>query len=610
MILSALLSLAMLFASCSSGTDTEEEATKADTGVSEETDEVNETESGTETETETEQATEAPEPIPQDEVIDYAAIISKWKEYLDFAPPAAADRLSATELFKTGVNDQTAFGGNKVTTTATVYGKLALCSIVTEGYTTDFTTGVPKATRYVQQKIYNMETGQIIMNLSISGYFVENSATADSYTVTFPQDYANANYLGIAKIVYADYDMNKLDENGLPAPGYNYTYRYIDASGETLYEGKEDVVCEVVSSQGNVSIVDFDGKLYACTDGEIFYTFAEGENLRQIVYLPYEYKGNRYYVDNDRVQIADENYNLVANAEISSTIDLTQATLLGNGNVLLIGEIAAEENADFENVQVYTAIVDATTGELREIDTDFAITNIITDFDAKDGITLKEGNYAYAEIKRFADGKLSSDVESVILDESLSIVATLPDIVKNQTSIVRVLGNGDLLVRGTGANDTLYYSIDLDAIANAASLYANYEDVQFIKNGFIADGTVYSCDMSELADLYEDYNSYTVTEYGTVVLYYTDEFGNSSMKVAHIDDYGYLLIVSIGESVGEVPFSGWNYFVGTNGVYDVYGNQLIYRDSGEDVNVSSTSDTCMFARVVRQNGTQVYYIIK
>ena len=87
MILSALLSLAMLFASCSSDPVNETEETSAQTEMtSEET-----------TEAETEEPTEAPEPTPPDMVVNYGPIIDKWTQYINFTAPTTDDGAKVQE---------------------------------------------------------------------------------------------------------------------------------------------------------------------------------------------------------------------------------------------------------------------------------------------------------------------------------------------------------------------------------------------------------------------------------------------------------------------------------------------------------------------------------
>ena len=99
MILSALLCLAMLFASCTPAPD--EDETVGETGT--------ETETVTDTEPETEEeVTMEPEPTPDNLAVDYAAIISQWQEYIQFGSTESADEELKTkidELFYYDVND-------------------------------------------------------------------------------------------------------------------------------------------------------------------------------------------------------------------------------------------------------------------------------------------------------------------------------------------------------------------------------------------------------------------------------------------------------------------------------------------------------------------------
>ena len=609
MILSALLSLAMLFASCSSGTEAEKETTSN-------TETTQATETSEETEVETEETVEVPEPTPSDEVVDYTSIINKWFEHLNFTAPSLEAGLQSTSLFTTGVDDQTGYGGNRVERTATVGGKLGVYKVVTDSKALNAAYEYKDA-RSIKYSIYNMETGAVIKELTAPGYFVENAGTQDYYEVALLRNVVNNNYLGIAKITYAVYNANKLDAAGLPAPGYVYTYTYINTKGEVMYTGTEDTTWEVVSTEGSISVVELNGKLYACTNNDIFYEFAEGENLRHLAYLPTEYNGYRYYFNGNKVQVANDKYELVADIDVNATVSNVTFDILGSGNVLVRGSVLVyDEDADYESSNAYTAVLDVTTGELKEIETDFVIKSVITNYNTEKGISLKNSAHMYAEITKFADGKLASETEAVILDENLAVVATLPNFVKNQLGVVNVLKNGNLVVKAQTIGDTLYYSVDIDNDdAAKVTLYADVQVSEDIVGGFVTNGVIYNDYMGKLKDVNGDFYDYYVTPYGTVILYsrtYDDVNGtyNHSTSVAYITEYNTVYTTNIANFEVSNPYGTANYYVGEYGIYNIYGTQILSKYETQTLSVVKLSDTCMYARVTSDTGTQAYYIIK
>ena len=610
MILSALLSLAMLFASCSSGTEAEKETTSG----TETTQTTETTETAIETEEPTE-ATETPEPTPSDEVINYDSIINKWFEHLNFTAPSLETGLQSSSIFTTGVEYPSWYSSNTITRTASVGGKFGVYKIVTDGSAMDV-TGETKDTRSIKYIIYNMETGSAIRELIAPGYFVEKAGTENKYEITLLRNGSNNNYLGIAKITYAVYNANKLDAEGNYAPEYEYSYTYINTNGDVMYTGTEDAKWEVVSTEGSISVVKLNGKLYACIDNDIFYEFAEGENLRHLVYLPTEYNGCRYYTSGNKVQVANDKYELIADVTVNGTVSDVTFDILGSGNVLVRGSIVAYEDADYGSAKAYTAVVDITTGELKEIETDFVINSVITNYNTEKGISLKNSAHMYAEITRFADGKLASETESVILDENLAVVAALPNIVKNQLGVVGVLKNGNLVVKAETVGDTLYYTIDIDNDEMAkVALYADVELAKAISGGFIINGVIYNDYMGKLKNLNGDYYDYDVTQYGTVIIYsrvYDDVNGtyNIVTSVAYITDYNTVNVTSIANSEVSNPYGSANYYEGEYGIYNIYGTQILSKYDSQALSVVKLSDTCMYARVTSDDGTQEYYIIK
>lgn len=619
MILSALLSLAMLFASCSSGANNETEESTVNSEAN------SETVTDAVTEKETEEPTEAPEQIPADEVVDYGPIIDKWNEYVNFNAPAASTGLQASQLFSTGVTDNTSYGGSKVTKTAFFAGKLVLHTTVTE-YLRPHPAGGEKPATAKAYKIYSMETGEVVLEMNVA-YFNDDVLMANEYKIEFLKNSTdfNATDLGIFKVTYSEYDPNKV-ENNVPAPGYKHTYTYYDTKGTVLYTGSTDADFEVLYLD-NVDTVRLNGKLYACANGEIVYTYEEGESFRVLACLPTQYKDYGYYFENGTVQVADSKYRMVVDYLINEDVTDRKVVILSDGNVLVSGVIAVpadSEIADYveNNVgyEVVNIVIDVKTGEVTKVDTGFVIESIITNATPEKGISLKNEAHQYAEIVRFADGRLAPENESVILDGKLAEVAVLPDFVENQIGVEDVVRNGNLIIKANNLRDTIYYSIDVNRNeAKTVNLYADVENVNNLSGGFEKDGVIYSDYLNKLKDVYVDYDHIAFTNDGIMLLYssYYDELGGVTVNqtgVAYITEYGTVSVNTIANThidlSGADPFAGRGYYVGANGVYNVYGTQIISVYDGQTVTVRQGANSCSYAIVTNANGELGYYIIK
>lgn len=613
MILSALLSLAMLFASCSSDPVNETEETSAQTEMtSEET-----------TEVETEAPTEAPEPTPTDMVVNYGPIIDKWTQYINFTAPTTDDGAKVTFL-ATAKTVSDGFGNSTVTNVSSVGGRLVLVTETIKGNT--YVDGVYKPSTVIKYKVYNVaDVSKTIVSQEIT-YLEEYASVKDTYSISFLTNNDKLNppeYLGIVEITKGVYNSNRLDAAGQPNPGYDYTYTYIDANGTVLASGANKLELEVLDL-GEVDTVRLGDKIYACANSEIIYTYAEGENFRKLAYLPEEYNGYRYYFNNDVVQVANSEFKLVVDYRISSAVtDRNAPVILSNGNVWISGLIPVAKGSadtDYETAnaayKVFNAVIDVTTGEVSEIETNFVITSMITNSVAQKGISLKDNAYQYAEIRRFADGKLAHEIESVILDGKLTETEVLPNFVENQIGIVEVVSNGNLIVRAETPDETLYFTVDVDKDDSATvALYADLKEYRTIIGGFIADGKVYSDQLVRISDLNKNYDEYRVAENGTIIIkssYYDEMLGTTETytNVGYIDAYGNFSVKNIANGYTSDPFMGRGYFVGTHGVYNIYGEQLISIYDGYVVTVSDLLDGCSCAKVVTTEGDAQYYIIK
>jgi hypothetical protein len=113
----------------------------------------------------------------------------------------------------------------------------------------------------------------------------------------------------------------------------------------------------------------------------------------------------------------------------------------------------------------------------------------------------------------------------------------------------------------------------------------------------------------------KDYDNYKVTPYGTVILYsnyYNENTGATERvtSVAYITDYNTVSVNNIANFEVTNPYGAANYYVGDYGIYNVYGTQILSKYDSQTLSVVKLSDTCAYARVTSEDGTQAYYIIK
>ena len=537
MILSALLCLAMLFASCTSK-PTEEPAEESTTPA-----ETVET-TVPETELETE-----PEPIPNELKIDYDAIIARWNEYISFEDETGDDvNLNATlsELFKqtSHQNDYSDFSEDF---DVQQFGNLVLFSYHSTAYDTVYdayeNTYEDVRIHNYRYNIFNIVTGEKITSTQYTYRYYPYRDGAERYAYSNVQSTPSLNHTsyGVIRMDVTTYKYipEETDELGfVEAPAEwesKTTYDYYDLNGKLLVENLESNDFEEVSTGfAYQTIIRIGDEYFLVKDGEIVAELGEEMQVKLDFGIE-EYNGFQYVWDdeNGSVRVLDTATNRVTvDWNYEEYFDQRDGDLLtyilGNGNILFEmnyetweGEGILWGNAYYDTLYV---LVDVKTGELSEVSLtceidgvtyEYAILSLINNFnDRSTGLTLKDGNYQLAEIYLISDGIAAPKTTLVILDSELGVVATLDRFLQDQDGIYGVLENGDLLIY---TDSFTYYTVDVDGNrTQKVQLSVSPNSIHtYIPGGFHAkNGILYNDSLKPLVNLSQEYTNVTTFENG------------------------------------------------------------------------------------------------
>jgi hypothetical protein len=585
----------ILFASCDKG-DTSEDAETTTT--------ISETESVTETTTAEETTTK--EPTPENEVVDYDSIISKWNQYIEYAEPETAPQYSLESLF-----DDRDSSAARVEV-ATHYGYIAT---VNTTYSSHNELG-SETSRSYKYDVYNLASASKIFTLLTSSY--NPSAEEEhlkispvTYKISFVCD-TYGQFTGIIEVRTGTLTNTQPDPEQTPVYEYVYTYAYYDTNGKLLQSELEAPCTVSFLYDEQTALITAGDKCYVSRGGEIIFSCDKGQE-RVIPHFDTEYKGFKYVFSNERLVIYDAEYNRVVDYHIAHNSDVYRQgfMILGNGDVAIQQIIEGgyyEDDFDFAQENEYgvgkykvnTVIVSATTGKVTEADVDFVIDVFAGQTtDGGKGIALRSEEHQYVEVRRFADGQLSDDVEFLILDNSLATVENLPKIVKNQTSAYEFIDASYIIIEATTpTGKNLYYSVN-----TSDKTVKPYFDVDgdtsyvAVQGGYIYNDILYNNDGVQLYDLrnaisYRVENGeslYVVEQYGLSgdTLAY-DKSGNPiypadgivRVKLMHIDTKD-VLVQSVVIDQYNINYNSDGFYYSTvDGytVWDKYGNEILYAD--------------------------------
>ncbi len=607
----------ILFVSC----DKDDESPNAEV-----TSASDQTESGTETTTEATDETEQPqEPTPENESVDYASIISKWNQYIEYKNSDEIPQYELEALFNSKSNDNTAVN-------VSMYHRYLAVVRTTYSQYNDLDQVFSRSYKY---EIYNFAEARKILTFSTPSFNPNDDEAAFrtpsvAYTVNFVCD-AYGEFTGIINVVTSKLVNTQEDPELEPVYERVYTYAYYDTNGEALASQLEEPATVTSLYDDNTTLITFDGRCYVSRDGEIIFTCNKGEE-RAIPYFDSEYNGFKYVLTNEKVIIYDAEYNRVANYSVNynSDVDSQKLVVLANGDVLVeqIVECGYNESNfdyeyDFSKYKVNHVVISASTGKATEIELDFVIDVFVGKMtDAVNGVSVRADNYQYAEVRRFADGKISSNVEFLILDNALNEVENLPKIVKNQTSIYEFVDADYMIVKATNpTGSNLYYMVNMSN--KSVRPYYDIENdsaYQSMNGGYIYNDILYNNDGNQLYDL-RHVISYSIDNNGESLrveqqygldgdeLAYDESgmpiypaSGIVRMTIMSIDDTNDLYMQSTVAYKNDLHMDRGFYYSDAEAytVWDKYGNEII---CANNVSLTMLADDC-YLLTVRKTVTE------
>ena len=560
-ILSVLMCLTMLFASCTNvpaDTDTD---TGSDTVISEQAT----------TEEITEPAQTEPE-IPEDEKVDYASKIAGWIKYFQKIDDKTELKSSIEHLFNMNQDDESRY----VTTTSNYI-------VVTDTYREDYydMNGYDQARVRRSYTVYSMNSGA---QISFTDYQYDTGVNpnADKY---YRISELNSSSGILAVTCYtATYTYPEMPDGsvGMPERVHVPTYTYYDANLDVIASDLEQPLSttDAYMHDGYFTF-EMDGKYHVFAKGIKFYEY----DVTRGVIIPevsasfegysYIYTMNGSYIS--KIMVVDSDYRTVIEYDVSSVYTDASWYLLGNGNILIQGltdmdDDRAQYDIELGNkgtkVNVDHVLINVKEATVTEIELGYVIDKLVNNLSDNAGFELKEefASFQYAEIYKTGDKGTyiwseANKIIPVVLDDALAIKQELELVVKDQTGFAGINEDGKLLFYADtfGGSDVYSYycsycdrtlsenevweyygtccrycdsTVQMTYIGNDADiyyadpenntvgLYIDTADGAYTKvnGGFIYNGKLYNNDCQEIYDLV-DVDRYYGVKNGVVYIY-------------------------------------------------------------------------------------------
>ena len=557
-ILSVLLCLTMLFASCNKVPDDTDTDTDANTVITTQ-----------ETTEETTELTETEPAIPEDEKVDYASKISGWIKYLQKREDKTELKTSLEHLFNMNQDDQT----RRVSTTSNYM-------IVADTYREEYydINGNEQAIIRRSYTVYNLNTGYDI-SFADYGYDTGVTPNADRY---YRISELNSNSGILVVTCYT------VDNNPVLMPDGTYatptervhvpTYTYYDANLDVIASGLEETLEVNTEMHSGYLTIEMDGKYHIYRKGVKFYEYdvTRGVIIPDISFSFGEY--NYIYTMSgsnlESVLVIDSDYRAVIEYKVSSVYDDMTWYMLGNGNILIQGLTNMnEDRAEYDielgkkdtKVNVDHVLIDVKNGTATEVELGYVIDRMVNNL-SNDNFELKEefATFQYAEVYKTGDKGTyiwseTNKIISVILDDALAIKQELESVVKDQSYFAGINEDGKLLFASNpvsaeesftyycencgfldaskvwdngrycwycdysvtkislGFDTDIYYADPKD---NTVGLYIDMASDEYVKvdGGFIYKGKLYNNDCQEIYDL-EDVDRYYTIKNGVVYVF-------------------------------------------------------------------------------------------
>lgn len=574
--LSALLCIAMLFVSCGNEEPADDSALEDAPSTEDNGDEV---------------------------VIESLADkISTIEKYLEYTGEKNNASLEFKEKFSDSINSETlvsVFGSDSDSLSDYV------AVIKTTNVMTFEADGVTPNTLIDDYVVKNVASGAVIFQSSTNPYIYGNTPGTKFTFRTLANIILE---VGTETVDYAT------DPNGI----YSYTYKYFtldsDVAISTITGSNAGVREYVDQSSGDRVVVipnaEYKGftniydVAYVIRDDEIIYEFVDGTE-RSLPYFFAKYGNLKYvfkYMNGEYfIQVLDKDFVCILEYQIPNNIigmdsptfdEFTSPDvyILGNGNILFTGIYEAEEGSEDYDYEVYeakycyySAIIDVKDLAVSEPELGFKIKDLYS-AESDFAVCDVKSDFNIATITEFDKETLTTKDSMVVLNNSLEIEKTLPEIVYNQlieADDVVFVDESKFVFTTTVQSKKFTYLVD--TVREEKNLIAN--DAVYMDGYFYTEDAVYDYNLKRLYDIERDEiifatvgNSILITD-GSVYKLFTIEKSGLSGTVTVADNEAKTEIVTVAddyvvvsERYGEM-FDKTRYYV-----YNSDGNVIVTAD--------------------------------
>lgn len=478
LLLSSLLCLAMLLASCArvANNTGDDDGTRAD-------DNEPETEVNTETNTETNtEANTEREPNPVDESVDYGKYIEQWTKYIEYNDTKDDSKLNASLIYNSDSDMKK-------------YRESDAWIVL---YETDIRYDFDGSKEQKSYYVYSLVTGEQMASFKTDYYS----------TVGSPKETIEIRELGddsgFFKVIEGTYKNFGTEEE--PDYQYEYTYSYFDANGTKVAGDLKEPSDSVQTTSSGAEIVTICDKCYLCRDSQIVYTFDKGQERDIPNITPnarFDRDDYRYYASYNRLTVFDNKYNVVCSVKLDNEHDLSKWWVLDSGDVLI--QYADYDRADGDGKIILQHIIaHVDDGKIEEIENpEYYITDVVTQYNRNYTYKIKDGKECQLVSAREINSECDDDIKYLIMDNSLKTVAELPSIIKNQVEFDGFISQNKMIITAANYDGSQDISYAVDTNNSTVSLYIDRSSSQYeeVEGGFIYNGILYDTNMNTLCDL-------------------------------------------------------------------------------------------------------------
>lgn len=371
--------------------------------------------------------------------------------------------------------------------------------------------------------------------------------------------------------------MDNIKEEDFVLPVCKTNKAYDDGSTETIFN-------EVIV--GNEKLI--------LKDGDIVVRLNANDN-RAIPETTVEYNGYHYtkYTEqlptgyySHKIQVLDSNYNMVWEKDLGMSMSDSTWEVLSNGDVWVqSAELVTEEGADYDvNVSMMKMkfahqIISLADASVKDVEMNFVVNNFASKATKQTFNIL--GDYNIVSANNITENKtMGSDATWYVLDNNLAVVKELTNPVIAPATALPIFLENNVFVMGD-ANGA-FFKFDNSANAPVPFINVNDNDVMSLENGYVINGIIYNEKLDQLIDLNSRYGAGNFTCYinGYVLATSsTSQSSSPSQTVYLVNDHGNLTWFSVEQN----KFAFYRDLIKN-------GNSF-YDKNGQSITVATNRDT-------------------